>query len=268
MKAYVNYFKLNLISVLQYRLPAIAGILTQLFFGFVFIMIYVAFYDSNQAATLPMELNEVITYMWLQQAFYALIYPFYKDHELLNMIRNGNVAYELIRPQNFFWKYYFKILATKAGSVFLRCGLVLLVAFLLPAPLNLKLPISFGNFIVFMVALLLSFLLISALTVIVHLMTMFTLDSRGITTIYSVIADLFMGGIIPLPFFPNWLKSIANFLPFRFISDFPFRIYSGSITLQNGLSLILKAIGWIIFSIMLGLFISRKALRKAVIQGG
>ena len=43
MRAYVSYFKLKFISGLQYRSAAIAGIATQFFFGFVYIMVYSAF---------------------------------------------------------------------------------------------------------------------------------------------------------------------------------------------------------------------------------
>ena len=122
MKVYLNYFKLRIITNLQYRSAAIAGIATQLFFGFVYIMLYLAIYESNTNITAPMDLKSIITYMWLQQAFFAITYPYLKDHELLDMISSGNLAYELIRPQNFYVKFYVFL-------IFLRChlGLILIV---------------------------------------------------------------------------------------------------------------------------------------------
>ena len=101
-----------------------------------------------------------------------------------------------------------------------------------------------------------------------HILTMFTLDEKGAMTTYSVIADIFMGGTVPIPFFPAWLKHIAEFLPFRFIGDFPFRIYSNSIPLEEAHILIIGSIIWIIITISLGYLTSRVSLRKAVIQGG
>ena len=44
MKSYLNFFKLRIITNLQYRAAALAGISTQLFFGFVYIMVYLALY--------------------------------------------------------------------------------------------------------------------------------------------------------------------------------------------------------------------------------
>ena len=67
MKAYISYFKLKFISGLQYRSAAIAGMLTQFFFGIIYIMVFVAFYESGSKGNV-MTLNEVITYLWLNQA--------------------------------------------------------------------------------------------------------------------------------------------------------------------------------------------------------
>ena len=78
MKSYLSYFILKFKVGLQYRAAALAGISTQLFFGLVYILVYVAFYESD-ASSLPMPLNELVSYLWLCQAFFALIYMWYKD---------------------------------------------------------------------------------------------------------------------------------------------------------------------------------------------
>ena len=119
MKAYLSYFKLKFISGLQYRQAALAGISTQFFFGFVYIMIYVAFYQSG-SKNLPMELPQLITYVWLNQTFFALICQFYKDSELFTLIKTGNISYEFSRPKNIYFLWYFKILGQRLANVFLR----------------------------------------------------------------------------------------------------------------------------------------------------
>ena len=268
MRSYTKYFKLRFITNLQYRAAAIAGISTQIFFGLIFAFVYLAFYKSNPNANYPMGWNELITYIWLEQAFYALIYPFEKDEELLNMIKNGNLAYELIRPQNIFIKFYIKMIAKKVVSSLMRAIPVLTIASLLPKPLNLSLPTTISSLILFLASLTISCLLISSITVLVHILTMYTIDSKGILSIYSVILEVFSGSTIPIPFFPNWLKKIAYILPFRFISDLPFRVYSGSININQGITNIIEAIICTIVTIIIGNLITKNALKKAVLQGG
>ena len=268
MKAYLNYFKLRIITNLQYRSAALAGISTQLFFGFLFIMIYLALYESNSGVDAPMDYNSLVSYLWLQQAFFAITYPFLKDSELLNMIQNGNLAYELIRPQNFFWKFYIKMLAERVVSTILRCIPIIIIGMLLPYPYKLCLPPTLGNALMFICSLILSCLLVNALSLIVHIITMFTLDSRGVVSAYTMIAEVFMGIVVPLPFFPLWLRKISDYLPFRFIGDFPYRAYSGSIDVLEGKTLLIGSAIWMIIAIIFGIILSKHALKKAVIQGG
>lgn len=266
MKAYLSYFKLRFITNLTYRADAIAGIMTQLFFGLMFIMVYDAFYSSGGNS--PMEWQELVNYLWLQQAFFALIYPYEKDQELLEMIRNGNIAYELIRPQNFYFKWYIKMVAKKIVAVLLRFLPVLIFAIVLPYPFKMSEPKSIMSLIIFIFSLLLGLLLVTALNLLMHILTMFTLDEKGTMIMYSVIAEIFMGTTIPIPFFPNWLLKISNMLPFHYIGDFPFRIYSGSISVYEGYRLLLGSLCWIIIIIGIGYYVSKISLRKAVIQGG
>ena len=268
MKSYLNYFKLRVITNLQYRVASIAGISTQFSFGLVYIMVYLALYESNTDVSVSFDLKSLISYLWLQQAFLACTYPFIADNELMNMIKNGNIAYELVRPQNFYLKFYIKLLANRVVSTLLRFSPIIIIGLLLPSPLNLSLPNSLESFILFIISLIFACLLTTSLTLLVHIITFYTVDSRGITTIYGVLGELLMGFIIPLPLMPSILQKIASVLPFRFVNDVPFRIYSGNIDVNSGIYLIIGSIFWIIITILIGYIITNNALKKAVIQGG
>ena len=268
MKSYLHYFKLRIITNIQYRAAALAGISTQIFFGFMYIMFYIALFESNIGTSSPMDLSSVITYLWLGQMFFSLTYPAFREKELLEMIRNGNLAYEIVRPQNFYFKYFIKTYANRLVAVVLRFYPILIISVLLPKPYNIGAPITITAFLVFLIALVLSSLLINALTLFFHLLTMFLIYERGAFSFYAVISEVFMGSVVPLPFLPKFFKVIGYFLPFRCISDFPFRVYMGDISISSGLNLLLISFLWVIAVIFLGYKLSKLALRKAVIQGG
>jgi ABC-2 type transport system permease protein len=268
MKGYLNYFKLRILTNIQYRAAALAGISTQVFFGFMYILFYIALYESNKGIASPMSLEHVVTYMWLGQAFFALRLPVLKDKELLKMISDGNLAYEIVRPQNFYLKFFIKLYANRLVAVFLRFIPIIIIGVLLPKPYNIGAPASISAFLIFLVIIILSSFLVTALSLLVHLITMFRIDSRGVFSFYAVIGELFMGGIVPIPFLPKVLRLIANLLPFRFLSDSPYRIYMGDISLSSGVKLLPINILWIIVIIFIGYKISKIVLRKAVIQGG
>lgn len=267
MKSYISYFKLKFKTGLQYRTAALAGIATQFFFGFVYVSIYVAFYESG-SSNLPMELNELISYVWLGQSLFALVYLWYKDKEIISMIKSGNIAYELCRPQDLYLMWASKILGERLSQTALRILPVILVAIILPSPYNLDLSITLPTLILFIISMTLSTILMTVLVLLYHVICLFTLDEKGVVNIFMVISDILSGLVIPIPFFPNYLQNISNILPFRYITDFPFRLYVENISNYEGLIGIGIQIIWIIILVILGRFITKKALKKAVIQGG
>ena len=246
MKTYISLFKLRFINSIQYRKAAIAGICTQFFFGFVFISVYLAFYSSTNNTKLPMNLNELINYLWLNQAFFALVYTWYKDKNLINLIKNGNISYEFIRPINFYKKWFSSMYGDRLSAVILRSPLVILIAFFLPKPYNLTLPNSINSLI----------------------LIFYTLDEKGIITLFMVIGEIFAGGTIPIAFFPKFLRIISSLLPFRYIVDLPFRIYSGNFNIINILPNLIGAIIWLIVLLIIGNKLTNNISKKVIVQGG
>lgn len=267
MRFYKSYFKLRFVTTLQYRSAALAGILTQLFFGIIYIFVYIAFYESSSNSG-PMQINELVSYLWLNQTFFSLIYMFYKDKELFNLIKNGNVAYELTRPKNLYFMWYFKIMAQRLSYVTLRSVPIIIIASILPSPYNLGAPISITNFFLFVIALIIGTFLMTAIITLYHVVTIRTLNEQGITNIFMAIGDLFSGGVVPIPFFPLFLQKVANVLPFRYVSDLAFRLYSGNININEGIKGIIVQLVWLFIIVIIGNLITRKNLRKIVVQGG
>lgn len=267
MKSYISYFKLKFISGLQYRAAALAGISTQFFFGLVYIMVYIAFYESGDN-TLPMTLSQTITYLWLNQSFFALINQFYKDSELFDLVKSGNISYELSRPKNLYFMWYFKILGSRLSMVTLRCVPLLVVTVLLPEPFNLSLPSSSLNFLMFIITLIVGVLLVTAITTLYPIITLKTLNEKGIVNVVTAIADLLSGVVVPIPFFPRFLQVISAFLPFQYISDLSFRIYVGNISIQDSLFGLLIQFVWIFIVIGLGYVLMNKSLKRVAVQGG
>lgn len=267
MKTYFSYFKLRFSSALQYRAAALAGIPTQLFFGLVYVMVYLAFYESNSTNG-PMEFSQLVSYLWLNQIFFTLINMFYRDSEIFNLIKNGNISYELCRPVDIYNMWYFKIISTRLASVCLRAIPVAIIAFLLPSPIGLSLPISLSAFLLFLLSLVIGTFLMTAIITLYHVITLFTMNEVGVTNIFISISDILSGLVIPIPFFPLFLQKISDFLPFKYVSDFPFRIYTGNILVSDALMGILIQTVWLVILIIVGKLLMRYISKRMVVQGG
>ena len=150
----------------------------------------------------------------------------------------------------------------------LRCIPVMVLAFVLPEPYKLMLPLNFSTFLLFLLSFCISAILITGITMLFHIITMFTLDEKGATSIIINIADIFSGQVIPLPFFPLFLQKVAILLPFRYISDFPFRIYTSHIVENEAIIGIIIQFVWLIIILIGGYLLMNKALSKTIVQGG
>ncbi|WP_108672438.1 ABC transporter permease [Peribacillus acanthi] len=267
MSVYYSVLKLRLLNGMQYRAAALAGVTTQFFWGFMFIMIFQAFYE-NATVNPPITLKELIIYLWLQQAFLTFIMLWFRDNEIFNLITTGNIAYELCRPCEIYGFWYAKLLAQRLSSALLRCFPILIVAFFLPEPYRMTLPSSLTASILFFLTLILGLLLVVAISMFIYISVFFTMSPVGSTLIIGVLGEFFAGLIIPVPLMPEWLKSIAYVLPFRYTADFPFRIYSGHIPQNDALIGVLIQLTWLVALIWLGKLGLNKALRRVVVQGG
>ena len=164
--------------------------------------------------------------------------------------------------------WYAKILGTRLSNVVTRFLPIILVSLILPKNYRLGMPSSLESFILFIITFILGIILVNLITTFYHVIMMKTLDERGVVGIFITIGDILSGLAVPLPLFPKFLQKVANLFPFRYIGDLPFRIYSGNISVTDGLKSILIQILWIIVIAILGYMLSKKILKKVVVNGG
>ena len=266
LKGYFSVFRIRMISSLQYRAAAIAGLTTQFFWGFMLIMIFEAFYASGGAQ--DFSFGSLVTYIWLQQAFLMFFIVWLRDRELGDIIINGNISYELVRPHSVYSFWFAKLLGSKLSGGLLRFPLVIIVAFLLPAPYNLSLPASSGAFVMFLASLLLGLVLTTCIVMLMYISMFKTHNLVGSFVLFGITTDFFGGHYLPIPLMPAGLQDITNFLPFRYTSDLPFRIYSGHIAGTEAYYGILLEIMWILVLFALGHLLMHRVSKKVVVYGG
>jgi ABC-2 type transport system permease protein len=266
LKIYISVFKIRMINSLQYRAAAISGLMTQFFWGFMMLMIFEAFYQSGGAQEFSYE--NLVTYIWLQQAFLAFFMVWVRDSELGEIIIEGNIAYELVRPYSIYKFWFAKLLGGKLSSGLLRFPLVILIAFFLPAPYNLILPANPVSFIMFAVSLTLGVILTTSILILMYISMFKTHSLAGSFVLFGITTDFLGGHLIPIPLMPQWLQTISNFLPFRYTADLPFRIYSGHVAGIDIYIGILIEIIWILILFAAGSYFMNKATRNVIVYGG
>ena len=267
MRKYLSFFRLRLTMGLQYRAAALGGLVCQFFWGGMAILAFKAFYDVDPAA-FPMSLPAMSSYIWLQQALLTFISMGGIDNEFFNVIENGNVAYELCRPVDVYGMWFSRSAATRVSNALLRSVPVILVASLIPAPFGLSAPPDLPTFLLFLASLTLALAVITAMGMIVYMITFHTITPRGVRLIAVNICDFFSGDVIPLPFFPDGFRQFTELLPFSATANVPLRIYSGDLRGPEMVRLMLLQVFWAAALVLIGKAIERRELRRVTIQGG
>ena len=265
MSKYYGIFKMQFKGELQYRAKALSGIATQFFWGLMYIYLYTAFMSSSSVD--GFTLSQMASYIWLGQSFFALRYMGMPKHASDEIV-NGNVCYKFIRPINIYNQWYFEYLGEKLAATLLRFFPIIVISVLLPTNYGLSMAVSGSSFILFLISLFIGGMLCVSISMFSVYLTFVTQSPKGSAAVISTIAGLLGGSLIPIPLMPSSIQYALNFLPFRYISDLPFRIYIGNIGINDALIQIGISILWLAITILLGQLLIRKSLKKTVIQGG
>lgn len=265
MKKYAALFRIRFINGLQYRAAALAGLTTQFAWGFMEILAFSAFYRANPAA-FPMEFSHLVSYIWIQEAFLALFMPYGVGGNTVETIVSGNISYDLARPMDIYNRWFFETIANRVSRTMLRCAPILIVAFILPPPFRLVLPSDLFQFSMFIISVPIAMFAVTAYCLIDSISTFYTMSRYNV--IFVILADFLSGGYVPIPFFPEPFRKIAELLPFAAMQNMPLRIYSGDIAGMDAIYGIGLQIFWVAVMLIFGKLLMKHSLKRVVTQGG
>jgi ABC-2 type transport system permease protein len=271
LRPYRGVLAARLRTLLQYRAAALAGFATQLFWGFLKIMVLEAFYLARPEAQ-PMSFAAVAAYVWLGQALLGML-PWNVDRDIDSMVRTGTVAYDLLRPIDAYGHWYARALAWRVATPALRAPpLVLVAAVVLPlAGLGgwaLAPPPSWAAAGAWAAAQAVALAMSAAITTALNISLVWTISGQGVRMLVPHLVTVLSGMIVPLPILPPAIERIVMMLPFAYLIDVPYRLYSGDIPAAALPACLAAGLAWTAVIVALGRLMMGSATRRLVVQGG
>jgi ABC-2 type transport system permease protein len=271
VRPYLAIFTARFLMMLQYRAAAVAGIVTQFWFGAIMIMALSAFYVGGHGSA-AITLTEAITYVWLGQAFLGLL-PWNVDPEIVLLMRTGNVAYERLRPVNTYLYWLVRAMAWRTAATLLRSIPLLIVTSVLfelvgLGDWSLRPPAGLEALALFMLSLVAVVFLSSAITTLLNISVIWTISDQGINMFTNSLVLILSGMVIPLPLFPDWLHPVLFVQPLAGLVDIPYRIYFANLSGATALGSIALQIFWTATLIGLGHLLMARTMHRIQIQGG
>ncbi len=266
MRAYLSIIRLRFAVQLQYRAAAFAAGFTNYFFGFIRVMVYIAFYASSTVPQ-PLTLAQAVNYTWLTQVTFRML-PWVYEVEIINQIRSGAIAYELCRPVNIYFAWYSRLISQRLVPTLLTGIPVYVLAVVLPGDFALGLPASPAAAVAWIISLMLAMLMGCAITNMAVITTLWTITGDGMVRLFPAIIMILSGVLMPLAYFPDWMQTTLRLLPFSGLVDIPSNIYLGIIPASQVFTYGLLQMFWTGVFIVIGMHLFNMAIKKLVVQGG
>lgn len=272
-RPYASLFMSRFQLMLQYRGAAVAGFVTQCWWGGLKVMILAAFYGASTAgASAPITLPQAITYIWVSQALLALL-PWMGDPDIAMAVRTGAVSYDRLRPLDFYSLWFARAAGWIAARLVPRTLLMAAFACVLLPLLGLAEwgwhpPVGLVAMFLFTFSLALALLLSSAIVMLINIGVAASLDARGINALVVAPVIVFSGNLLPLSLFPDWIQGALLVQPFAGLLDIPLRIYLEQLNGPTAFAGLGLQAFWITVLVLTGRWWLSRVLRTLEMQGG
>ncbi|GAA6118569.1 ABC transporter permease [Acidovorax sp. FG27] len=271
-RPYAAAFSSRFLQMLQYRSAALAGFVTQCWWGGIKVMVLAAFYAGGQGGGSAMPLAQAITYTWIAQGLLALL-PWGGDPEVAQAVRTGAVAYDRLRPVDAYAFWFARTAGWIAARVLPRVALMLgFSAVALPlaghAEWGWQPPAGALAGVLFAASLLLALWLSTALVMLLNVAATAALDARGINAFAVPAVVVLSGNLLPLALMPDAWQAALLVQPLAGLLDIPVRLYFGRLAGWDALGGLALQAFWVAALVTLGRVALARTLARLDIQGG
>jgi ABC-2 type transport system permease protein len=179
--------------------------------------------------------------------------------ELDYEIRHGDLSVKLLHPINPIHEYIASHLADKVLRLWILIPLAILAWLIFP---TIHYDVTPLTLVLLLVALVAAWILRFLSQYCIGILAFWISEAITLNEIWFA-GMLMLGGVVaPLDLFPAPVKTIANYLPFRFMLSFPVEIVSGRMTMIDVLSGLIAMMVWLVFFIVLYRWLWRKGVRQ------
>ena len=207
-----------------------------------------------------LSLNETLWYLMVAEMI-VLSKP-RLTNTIAEQVKDGSIAYLLNKPYNFLLYHFSVALGDGAIRMVFNALAGGAVVWLLLGP-----PPHMASTPLVLITILFAWLIDCTLTAMIGLVAFVAEDVAAFDWIYSKFILILGGVLIPLDFFPDWLRGIAQALPFAYTTYHPARFFVQPDPARFA-ALILGQALWLGALALLLVCIYRRGVMRLTINGG
>jgi ABC-2 type transport system permease protein len=247
-----------------YRLALLAGMTTNSVFGIIRASILVAALSSAGTSIGGYDEPKTIAFVWWGQALLGTV-NLWGFAEVKDRVRTGDIAVDFLRPIDPQLAYLAGDLGRAGINLIGRGAPAILLGSLL---FDLAWPTSTTGWVVGGVSVFLAVVVAFAGGFVINLLAFWLLEIRGIQLLWMITGGLLCGLYLPVPWFPDWLRTIAQWSPFPSMLQNPIDILAGRVVGADIASAVAVQVFWAAVLLALGQVVLRAGRRHLEVQGG
>ncbi len=248
----------------NYRLAMLAGLVTNIVFGFIRAAILFAAIKSAGGTLGGYTAGTISAYVWLSQGLIGAI-ELSGRAEIGDRVRTGDVAVDFTRPVDLQTWHLAEDLGRAAYTLIPRGLPSVLVGAL---TVGLVMPATVLPYLLGLVSIIAGVTISFYGRYAVNVLGFWLLDTRGARTLYLVASGFLAGLYVPVGLFPGWLHTLAYCTPFPSILQTPIDVISGRTVGLDAAADVLMQLGWLVAVCLVGRWLTNAGRRKLVLNGG
>ncbi|MCM6777725.1 ABC-2 family transporter protein [Nocardia sp. CDC159] len=242
----------------------LAGMFTNVVFGLVRASVMLAAVRTT-AGFGGYDADSIGAYVWFSQGLLGALALMGPPPDIVERIRNGDVAIDFLRPLDIQFSYLATDLGRAACTLLVR-GVPSVAAGMLT--MQIGLPHETCPYVLGAVSVVLAVTISALLLFSVGLVGFWLVETRGLRLLYQIVATFLAGLFVPVHLFPDWLYTIAMLTPFPALLQGPIDVLSGRATGVAVAQILCIQIFWVAVALLLGRLLLRAGRRKLEVQGG
>jgi ABC-2 type transport system permease protein len=259
---YVSLGKMMLAQTIAYPRALLLRLLTQIFSAVALFALWQAI-AAHGAGLGDYTLAEIKAYVSI--ALLTNMVMTFAEGSIAWRVLDGSIAMELLKPLDF---QRARLAETIGAGVFESIVAMAIIGMFGLVYGGIALPRAPAVWLLVLVSLLLSLLIKFGIIYLTGLFCFWTSSALGMTWLRIAIMNLLSGALIPLTFFPPWLRMFAFALPFQGIVYIPASLYLGRSEGQAALQLVGLQALWVVVLWACGRALWSRAVRQVTIHGG
>jgi ABC-2 type transport system permease protein len=247
-----------------YRLALLAGMTTNSVFGLIRASVLLAALASAGTAIGGYDPPMAVAFVWWGQALLGTV-NLWGFQEVGTRVRTGDIAVDFLRPVDPQVAYLAGDLGRAGINLVARGAPALLLGALL---FDMAWPPGTAGWVAGVSSIALAVVVAFAGNFVVNLLSFWLVEVRGIRLLYMITGGLLCGLYLPVPWFPDWLRTIAQWSPFPAMLQNPLDILSGRVVGPAVVTTLAVQAFWAIALLALGQTVMRAGRRHLEVQGG